>query len=89
VKIPTLSDLRDSGELEQDADVIIFPYRPYFYSKDFTDNGVMELHVAKHRDGMTGMVSLKHNKYINNFFDQNNGFVEPEMQMEKVRINEF
>ena len=76
VKVPTLSDLRDSGELEQDADLVIFPYRPYVYSNSFIDYGVMELIVAKHRNGRIGAIGIKHNEYINNFFE------EPEISTE-------
>jgi len=70
VKVPTLSDLRDSGELEQDADLVVFPYRPYVYSQASEDVGVMELIVAKHRNGRVGSIRIKHNQYINNFYDE-------------------
>lgn len=70
-KIPTLSDIRDSGELEQDADVVIFPYRPEVYSDDQQDKGVIQFIIAKHRNGETGIVDARHNRYMNNFFDEN------------------
>jgi len=51
-KRPVLSDLRDSGELEQDADLVIFPFRPAAYDPDKLENiEVMELIIAKHRNG--------------------------------------
>ena len=69
VKIPTLSDLRDSGEIEQDADIVIFPYRPYVYDQTEENREVIEIIVAKHRNGRTGAITAHHNKYMNKFFD--------------------
>lgn len=55
-KHPVLSDLRGSGSLEQDADVIIFPFFPSYYVDSNIKAGFMEFNVAKNRDGMTGTV---------------------------------
>lgn len=56
--IPMLSDLRDSGSIEQDSDVVIFIYREDVYDHDSERKGITDLYIAKHRNGPTGMVSL-------------------------------
>ena len=58
-KRPLLSDLRDSGSLEADADIVFFLYRDEYYNKDTKDKGIAEVNVAKQRDGETGMVKLR------------------------------
>lgn len=57
-KRPLLSDLRDSGSLEQDADAVVFIYRDSYYNEDSPDGNKTELHVAKHRNGPTGTVDV-------------------------------
>ena len=59
-KRPCLSDLKDSGSLEQAADAIFFLYRDDYYNEYSETPGVTELIVAKHRDGATGTISLDH-----------------------------
>jgi replicative DNA helicase len=51
---PILSDLRESGALEQDADVVVFLYRPFLLNKNPADKNYMEIDVAKHRHGPVG-----------------------------------
>lgn len=57
-KTPKLSDLRDSGAIEQDCDMVIFCYRPGYYKKS-VDEELLELIVAKQRDGVTGTVEVR------------------------------
>ena len=70
---PMLSDLRDSGAIEQDADLVLFLYRPEMYAGHLSDQelegkeGMAELIVAKHRNGPTGSVTLAFNKSCTRF----------------------
>jgi replicative DNA helicase len=67
--IPMLSDLRESGSIEQDADVVMFIYREDHYNKDSEKKGIAEIHVAKHRNGPVGQVSLFFNAQTTRFAD--------------------
>ena len=53
-----LSDLRESGSIEQDADIVMFLYRDDYYNPDTEDKNISEVIIAKHRAGSTGTVKL-------------------------------
>jgi replicative DNA helicase len=66
-KRPVLSDLRESGSLEQDADVVMFIYRPDQYETDTLKQNIAEIMVAKHRNGPVGSVELVFRKTLAKF----------------------
>ena len=68
-KRPLLSDLRESGSLEQDADVVMFLYREEVYNEDTVNKGLAEVIVAKHRNGPVGKVQLVFLKHLARFED--------------------
>jgi replicative DNA helicase len=78
-KRPILSDLRESGALEQDADVVIFIYRDEMYNENTERPNIADIMVAKHRNGPTGSVSLYFRKELAQF-------LEAEVRRQEVEI---
>jgi len=67
-KRPMMSDIRESGSVEQDADLIMFLYREKYYNKD-TDDDTLELIIAKNRNGPVGTVRVKYNEHTGEIID--------------------
>jgi replicative DNA helicase len=68
-KHPMLSDLRESGSIEQDADIVIFIYRDEYYVPETDQPNIAEIMVSKHRNGPTGMVPLFFKKELAQFLE--------------------
>ena len=68
-KRPILSDLRESGSIEQDADVVMFIYRDELYEQDSERANIADIIVAKHRNGPTATVSLRFDPRLTRFDD--------------------
>lgn len=77
-KIPMLSDLRESGSIEQDADVVMFIYRDEVYNKNTDRQNLAEIIVAKHRNGPIGSIDLRFVKEQAKFTDLETGFEDDE-----------
>lgn len=84
---PMLSDLRDSGEIEQDADIVLFLYRDEVYNPNTRDRGIGEINIAKQRNGPTGTIGAAYIGERTMFADLMPGtrFGEPEENPEKAR----
>jgi replicative DNA helicase len=66
---PMLSDLRESGSIEQDADIVMFIYREEVYEPETDKKGIAEIIVAKHRNGPVGTVHLRYFNQTARFAD--------------------
>ena len=73
--IPMLSDLRESGSIEQDSDMVVFIYREEMNDPETEKKGIAELHIAKHRNGPVGVVNLR-------FFEKTTRFADLELYRE-------
>ena len=87
-KIPQLSDLRESGAIEQDADIVMFIHRPDYYGteEEGAVPGQAQIIIAKHRNGSTDVVPMIFRKNEARFVDANEGgFLVPEEDVEEYR----
>ncbi len=66
-KMPQLADLRDSGSIEQDADIVMFIHREELYDPDTEKKGIADIKIAKHRNGPTGTIQLAWVKELSSF----------------------
>ena len=69
-KRPLLSDLRETGQIEQDADVIMLMYREDYYDKETEHKDITEIQIAKHRNGPVGMLNLRFLKEFGRFVER-------------------
>jgi replicative DNA helicase len=67
--VPMLSDLRESGSIEQDADIVMFIYREELYDQNTEKKGIAEIHIAKHRNGPVGVVPMRFDPGTTRFHD--------------------
>ena len=73
-KRPMMSDIRESGSIEQDADIVAFLYREDYYDKEAENKNIIEIIIAKQRNGPVGNVSLAFVKEYNKFVNQERRF---------------
>jgi len=88
-KRPMLSDLRDSGAIEQDADVVMFIYRDELYNPDTQEKGIGEILIRKNRQGKTGDLRMVFNGENSRFDDLAHGYTPPEVIRKNRAANDL
>jgi replicative DNA helicase len=88
-KRPMMSDLRDSGEIEQDADLIIFIYRDEVYHPETEFKGLAEILIRKNRNGATGDVTTSFNGSVTRFLDYSGKPILRSVQTRKTQDRGF
>lgn len=83
-KRPMMSDLRESGSIEQDADVVAFLYRDDYYDKETEKKNIIEINIAKQRNGPVGLVELAFLKQYSKFVTLDRGHQEAAAAKEKL-----
>jgi replicative DNA helicase len=78
-----MSDLRESGAIEQDADIIMFIYRDEVYNSNSIDKGTAEIIIAKNRNGETGRIRTTFQGEYTRFYDFEGVHFKPEIQEPK------
>lgn len=76
-QIPQLADLRESGSIEQDADVVAFIYREEYYNPDTENKKIAEIHIKKHRNGPTGNIAMRFENEKQRFSDLDKRHQDP------------
>ncbi|MGP0583676.1 replicative DNA helicase [Paenibacillus timonensis] len=76
-KRPMMSDLRESGSIEQDADIVAFLYRDDYYNQETEKKNIIEIIIAKQRNGPVGTVELVFLKQFNKFVDYDRNHIDP------------
>ncbi|HVX56535.1 MAG TPA: replicative DNA helicase, partial [Candidatus Saccharimonadales bacterium] len=74
---PQLADLRESGSIEQDADVVAFIYREEYYNPETDNKKIAEVHIKKHRNGPTGNIELRFENEKQKFYDVDRRHQDP------------
>lgn len=78
-KRPIMSDIRESGSIEQDADIVGFLYRDDYYDQESEKENIIEIIIAKQRNGPVGTVELAFVKEYNKFVDLDRRYSEAEI----------
>ncbi|HHX14123.1 MAG TPA: replicative DNA helicase [Clostridiales bacterium] len=85
---PVLSDLRESGAIEQDADIVIFLYRDDYYNQDTLTPNICEVNIAKHRNGQTKRIELNWNGAFTRFTNKETRYSEADFDPRQLSSHE-